>query len=123
MPLIGLLALRLPAMPPTPPAGKEAAPGALFERLYAAPLIMLAPLAMGAIETAKYNLTPIYARRIALGDEVAAALIMASGLGVLLLQPLIGRMADRLGPRVALIACAAGGLVLPLAIAALGAKP
>jgi MFS family permease len=124
IPMAGLLAvLLLPATPLTPPKGEAAKPRALFARMKAAPLIMLAPLAMGAIETAKYNLTPIYARRVELSDDVAAALITASGLGVLLLQPLVGWVADRIGPVRGLMACALAGLTLPLAIAAIGANP
>jgi MFS family permease len=84
---------------------------------------MLAPLAMGAIETAKYNLVPIYARRIQLSDDVAAGLITASGLGVLLLQPAVGWLADKIGARAGLMLCALAGVALPLAIAAVGAAP
>lgn len=122
-PVVGLVALLAPSAPATAPTGAAAAPSALFARIKTAPLIMLAPLAMGAIETAKYNLVPIYARRIDLSDDIAAALISASGLGVLLLQPLVGWMADKIGARAGLILCALAGAAAPLAIAAVGPAP
>lgn len=117
---IGLLALALPGPGLTAPEGESAKPAALWDRIRAAPIVFLAPLAMGAIETAKYNLIPIYARRVGLSDEVAGGLITASGLGVLLLQPMIGALGDRLGPRRTLALCAIGGAGLPLAVAAVG---
>jgi MFS family permease len=119
----GLLAMALPGPGLTAPEGESARPSALWDRIRAAPIVFLAPLAMGAIETAKYNLIPIYARRVGLGDETAAQLITASGLGVLLLQPLIGALGDRLGPRLTLALCALAGAGLPLAVAAVGAAP
>jgi predicted MFS family arabinose efflux permease len=119
--LIGLAGLLLPGPGLTSPEGEHARPSALLARILAAPIVFLAPVAMGAIETAKYNLVPIYARRAGLGDEVAAGMITASGLGVLLLQPAIGALGDRLGPRWTLALCAAAGIALPLLVAAVGA--
>jgi MFS family permease len=118
-----LLFLALPAAPLTAPEGHAARPAALIARIASAPAVMLGPFIMGAIETAKYNLVPIYARRVGLGDEVAAGMITASGVGVLLLQPLIGLAADRFGVRPALVFCALAGVAAPLAVAAVGAAP
>jgi MFS family permease len=84
--------------------------------------VMMAPFIMGAIEIAKYNLIPIYARRIGLGDETAALMVTASGVGVLALQPMIGLLADRLGVRRTLALCAVCGVGLPLALLAVGAQ-
>jgi predicted MFS family arabinose efflux permease len=120
---LGLLLMLLPARALPTPEGEAARSTALFSRIKAAPIVMLAPLAMGAIETAKYNLVPIYARRIGLSDEVAATMITASGIGVLILQPLLGLVADRLGVKRTLALCAGAGTLLPLAIAAVGAMP
>jgi MFS family permease len=88
--MLGLFLLLLPGRAPPPPEGESASPKALWERMKTAPIVMAAPLAMGAIETAKYNLIPIYARRIGFADEVGAAMITAAGLGVLVMQPLLG---------------------------------
>jgi predicted MFS family arabinose efflux permease len=118
--LVGLLLLLLPARTPPAPEGESAAPKALLARIKAAPILMLAPLAMGAIETAKYNLIAIYARRVGLSDETGAAMITAAGLGVLLFQPLIGMLADRIGVKRCLVLCCGAGLLLPLVIAAAG---
>lgn len=116
----GLFLLLLPGRAPPPPEGESASPKALWERIKAAPIVMAAPLAMGAIETAKYNLIPIYARRIGFPDEVGAAMITAAGLGVLVMQPLLGLLADRFGVKRSLALCAAAGAILPLVIAAIG---
>lgn len=115
--LLGIVAMALPGPGLTAPEGEAGKPQALLARIRTAPILMLAPLAMGAIETAKYNLIPIYARRAGLGDDIAALMITASGVGVLLFQPLIGALADRLGPRRTLALCASAGVILPLGVA------
>lgn len=117
---LGLLALIAPGPGLSAPKGDGAKPTALLARIRAAPVVMLAPLAMGAIETAKYNLIPIYARRVGMDDVTAAQMITASGFGVLLLQPLVGALGDRLGAGRTLALCALAGVGLPLAVAAMG---
>jgi predicted MFS family arabinose efflux permease len=119
--MLGLFLLLLPGRAPPPPEGESASPKALWERMKTAPIVMAAPLAMGAIETAKYNLIPIYARRIGFADEVGAAMITAAGLGVLVMQPLLGLLADRFGVKRSLAFCALTGMILPLVIAGMGA--
>jgi predicted MFS family arabinose efflux permease len=121
--LIALVFLFLPGPGLTAPEGHAARPSALLARIASAPSVMLAPLVMGAIETAKYNLIPIYARRVGLGDDVAAMMVTASGVGVLLLQPLVGALADRFGAGRALFGCGLAGLLTPLLITAAGANP
>ncbi|MFZ4120468.1 MAG: MFS transporter [Caulobacterales bacterium] len=120
---LGLLLLVLPAKAPSAPHGASARPQALLARIAAAPVVMLAPLAMGAIETAKYNLIPIFARRVELGDEIGAMMVTAAGLGVLVMQPFLGMLADRIGVRPALSLCALVGIGAPLTIAAAGNAP
>ncbi|MBI1188702.1 MAG: MFS transporter [Alphaproteobacteria bacterium] len=117
---IALLPLALPGPGLTAPDAESARPAALLRRIGAAPIIMLAPLAMGAIETAAYTLLPVYARRIGFDDQIAAYTIAACGLGNLLLQPAIGWAADRVGARATLLACALAGAVLPATIAFAG---
>jgi MFS family permease len=119
----GLLALAAPGPGLTAPEGAAGRPSALVARIVAAPIVMLAPLAMGAIETAKYNLIPIYARSLGMGDAIAAQMITAAGIGVLMLQPLVGALGDKLGPRRTLGLCALAGIGLPLGLAAVGAAP
>ncbi|NWG54311.1 MAG: MFS transporter [Hydrogenophilaceae bacterium] len=115
-----LLPLCLPGRGLTAPDAEAARPSALLRRIGAAPIIMLAPFAMGAIETAAYTLLPVYARRVGFDDQIAAYTIAACGLGNLLLQPAIGWTADRLGARTTLLFCALAGAVLPLVIASAG---
>jgi predicted MFS family arabinose efflux permease len=121
--LAGMAFALLPGPGLTAPEGAAARPSALLARIAAAPAVMMAPFIMGAVEIAKYNLIPIYARRVGLGDDTAALMVTASGVGVLLLQPLIGLLADRLGVRLTLALCAACGVGLPLALLAVAAAP
>lgn len=116
--LLAILPLLLPGRGLTAPEGDAARPSALMSRLRAAPVIMLAPFAMGALETAAYTLLPVYARRIGFDDQIAAYTIAACGLGNLLLQPFVGWVADRLGARTTLLLCAFAGAALPFGIAA-----
>jgi MFS family permease len=120
--IAGMAFALLPGKGLTAPEGAAARPSALLARIAAAPAVMMAPFIMGAIEIAKYNLIPIYARRIGLGDETAALMVTASGVGVLALQPMIGLLADRLGVRRTLALCAVCGVGLPLALLAVGAQ-
>lgn len=123
IPLLGLLAMALPGPSLTAPEGSSGSPRALLSRIKAAPIVMLAPLAMGAIETAKYNLIPIYARRVGFSDDMPGLMIAAAGIGVLVLQPLMGALGDKLGAPRTLMICSALGAALPLAIAGIGAQP
>lgn len=118
---LGLLALTTPGPGLTAPEGEAGKPAALLARIRNAPVVMMAPLAMGAIETAKYNLIPIYARRVGHDDAVATQMITAAGIGVLVLQPAIGALGDRLGARWTLALCATAGVLFPFAILAMGA--
>lgn len=118
---LGLAALLAPGPGLTAPEGEASKPAALLARIRNAPVVMLAPFAMGAIETAKYNLIPIYARRVGHEDAVATQMITAAGIGVLVLQPAIGALGDRIGAKATLALCACAGIALPFAILAAGA--
>lgn len=115
--IVGALALVLPGPGLPPSDAAESRPAALFGRIWAAPLLMAAPLTMGAIETAAFNFLPIWARRESLGDGTGAAIITAMGLGNLLLQPLVGILADRFGARAAMLACGLVAATVPLVLA------
>ncbi|MBI1251037.1 MAG: MFS transporter [Alphaproteobacteria bacterium] len=117
---VGALFTLLPGPGVTAPKGDAAHPDALVRRIAAAPALMLGPLVMGAIETAKYNLLPIYARDVGFADAAAPLTITAAGFGVLTLQPLIGALADRIGAQGALVVCASVGATAPFAIVAAG---
>jgi predicted MFS family arabinose efflux permease len=110
-----VLPLLLPGDGLTAPKGAGARPAALLTRLAAAPIIMAAPLAMGAIETGAFNLLPLYARRVGFDDSVAALTVAAMGLGNLFMQPFVGWVGDRIGARATLMLCALSGAALPLA--------
>ncbi len=74
--------------------------------LFAAPLITLAALIYGAMETLLFNLFSVYGLRTGLEDEAAAALIAAFSAGVILCQLPVGWLADHMNRIALLIACA-----------------
>jgi MFS family permease len=103
--LLGLLPLLLKGPDATPPAPGAARLSVMAKAFTVAPLIFLAPLVMAAIETALFNLGPIYARDRGFSDQTAALVITAMALGNLTLQVPIGWATDKIGPhRMMLIA-------------------
>lgn len=121
--LLGACAVLLPGPGLSAPDQEGARARALLSRIGVAPLTMLAPLAMGAIETAKYNLLPVYGRRVGLPDDASAYLVTAAGLGVLCCQLPLGALADRIGAGRVLVGCAMFGAAAPAAIWAAGDNP
>lgn len=84
----------------------------------AAPALFIPALAIGAIETAAFNLFPIWVRKIGFEDNMAGTILAAAALGNILLQGPIGLLADKIGriKAIALIAIIAfiGPLILIL---------
>jgi MFS family permease len=71
----------------------------------AAPVIMLAGLAGGAIESAGYTLLPVYGVKLGLPEATAVLMLTMYYAGNLVLQIPLGMLADRFDRRRALIAC------------------
>ena len=69
----------------------------------AAPALFIPALAIGAIETAAFNLFPIWVRKIGFEDNMAGTILAAAALGNILLQGPIGILADKIGRIKALI--------------------
>lgn len=111
------LVLLIPARPATRPEGEAARPGALWQRLRLAPVLFVPALAMGAIETAAFNLFPLWVRRMGFEDAMAGLLIAASALGNVVLQGPIGMIADRFGRTRALLLVSVPAVVGPLVMA------
>lgn len=63
----------------------------------AAPALFIPALAIGAIETAAFNLFPIWIREIGFEDKMAGLILAAAALGNILLQGPIGILADKIG--------------------------
>lgn len=111
------LVLLVPARAATRPEGEAARPGALWQRLRLAPVLFVPALAMGAIETAAFNLFPLWVRRMEFEDSMAGLLIAASALGNVVLQGPIGMIADRFGRTRALLLVSVPAVVGPLVMA------
>lgn len=62
-----------------------------------APALFIPALAIGAIETAAFNLFPIWVRKIGFEDNMAGLILAAAALGNILLQGPIGILADKIG--------------------------
>jgi MFS family permease len=75
-----------------------------------APVVMLAGLAGGAIETALFTLLPVYGLRVALAEGTAVLMLTFYYIGNLILQFPLGWLADRFDRRAALCWCV--GIVL-----------
>lgn len=81
-----------------------------------APSALVAAAAFGAIETGMLNFLPVWGVRAGYSPADAASLLAAIAFGNVLLLPLIGWMADRLGPGRTLTFCAAISVIAPLSL-------
>lgn len=61
------------------------------------PLLFLPAFVIGAIETAAFNLLPVWVRRIELNVSIEGLIITACAFGNLLLQTPIGALSDKIG--------------------------
>jgi MFS family permease len=121
-----LLAALLPVMM-LPGAGAGAGGGAgagsrrpladLFRSLRFAPIVMLAAVVAGLVESADLALLPLFGLRAGLPERAALFLVTVFMAGNVVLQMPIGLLADRLGRRTILAGCAvassAGPMLLP----------
>ena len=124
---LGALALALTAVPLVrvghlPPAAYDAEPPrSLAALLRAAPVVMLAALVAGLVESADLSLLPVFGLQSGLDERYALLLVTVFLAGNVILQLPIGALADRYGRRFVLGACALasalGPLLLPTAMA------
>ena len=124
---VGALALALTAVPlvrvgHVPPAAYDAEPPrSLSALLRAAPVVMLAALVAGLVESADLSLLPVFGLQSGLDERYALLLVTVFLAGNVILQLPIGGLADRFGRRFVLAACALastfGPLLLPPAMA------
>lgn len=119
----------LAPLPPTTPAAKDARATALISRFRDAPAVFLGVLTLGAIEMSMVNFAPIYGRDTfaplfpddpAQGLRIGGGVLVAVTAGMVLLQPLLGWLADKVGARRVLWLCAVSSLAGPWAMIAAG---
>jgi len=116
---LALTAVPLLCVPYTQGNTDEAArPAHLLRLLAAAPVIMLAALIAGLVESADVSLLPVFGLQRGFNEAAALSLLTVFLAGNVFLQLPIGWGADRLGRRSALAICALisalGPLLLPL---------
>jgi len=116
---VGALALALTALPllrvgHVPPAAYETEqPRPLFALLRAAPVVMLAALVAGLVESADLSLLPVFGLQSGLTERHALLLVTVFLAGNVILQLPIGALADRYGRRFVLAACAIASALGP----------
>lgn len=85
-----------------------------------APALLVAVLVSAATQQSTYALMPVFGASYGLAEATLATLITALSLGNIILQIPLGLLAERLGGRAMIVACAATtalcALLLPLAI-------
>jgi len=77
--------------------------------LHLAPVIMLASVVSGFVDSATLALLPLYGLRVGMDAGTAIELVAISTFGAVALQLPIGWVADRFGRRATLIGCALSG--------------
>jgi MFS family permease len=116
-----LTLLPLVWLPPLRREGRSpAAPTGLLRTAAFAPVVMIAALVAGLVESADLALLPLFGLHAGLGEREALLLLTVFMIGNVLLQTPIGVLADRFGRRTMLAVCAAlsvlGPLLLPVCI-------
>ena len=96
---------------PTPQASH---PGHLLRLLGAAPVVMLAAMVAGLVESTDISLLPVFGLASGMDERASLMLVTAFLAGNVVLQLPVGRIADRWGRRHALAVCAAAGVAGPL---------
>jgi MFS family permease len=125
---VGALALALTALPlllvsHAPPAApsRERLPWLRITR--AGPIVMLAALSAGLVESAYVSLLPVFGVLRGLDEHAALLLVTVFLAGNVLLQLPIGRVADHLGRRRVLAACAVVCVAGPVVLSAVMGRP
>jgi MFS family permease len=96
--------------PPTPGHSTHG----VLRLIAAAPVIMLAGLGGGAIESAGYALLPVYGVKLGLAEATAVLMLTMYYAGNLVLQIPLAMLADRFDRRRMLVACFVVALVCPV---------
>ncbi len=97
-----------------------APPGGLMSAVHAAPVVMLAALVAGLVESADLTLLPLFGLHAGIGERASLLLVTVFMAGNVVLKMPIGLLADRYGRRFLLGICALlsgiGPLLLPACI-------
>ena len=108
--------------PPRTDRDPHAAQG-LLRMLRSAPVVMLAALIAGLVESADVSLLPVFGLHRGLNERASLLLVTVFLAGNVLLQLPIGSLADRLGRRVVLAACSIVSMIGPLLLPSVMSAP
>jgi MFS family permease len=111
--------LLLPGVPLTDGGAAAVASKSLGRCLRFAPLVMLAALVAGLVESADLSLLPVFGLHSGLTEHASLALITVFLAGNVVLQMPIGQLADRFGRRLVLGLCALASVLGPAFLPAL----
>lgn len=96
-----------------------------FARL--APALLVAVMVSAAAQQSTYSLMPVFGAAYGLAEATLAALVTALSVGNIVLQVPLGLLAERLGARTMIVACAlaaaTGALLLPVLVGTIGLWP
>jgi MFS family permease len=105
------------------PAQEATPPRYLFRLAAAAPIVMLAAMVAGLVESADISLLPVFGLVNGLGENASLMLVTAFLAGNVILQLPVGWLADRAGRRRVLAGCAIVSVVGPLLLTPALATP
>jgi MFS family permease len=121
---LALTALPLLISPHTPAAERGAQRSLRLARiLRAAPVVMLAALIAGLVESADVSLLPVFGLQRGLDERSSLLLVTVFLTGNVFLQLPIGGLADRCGRRIVLVNCALVSMIGPLLLSPLMHTP
>jgi MFS family permease len=126
---VGALCMALTALPllaaRDPPTGDAGTSDRLqwLRTVRAAPIVMLAALSAGLVESAYVSLLPVFALLRGLDERSSLLLVSVFLAGNVILQLPIGRLGDRLGRERALLLCAAVCVLGPILLSAVLGVP
>jgi MFS family permease len=115
-----LLMVGVPAAQLEPAAKTKAAENRFITVYRAAWFALIPSLVYGIMEASMSSSFPLYALRISLNEDWISILLLAFGIGSLILQLPLGTLSDRIGRKPVLIACGMIGGVCFLAVPAAG---
>ncbi|MBD2867624.1 MFS transporter [Paenibacillus sp. IB182493] len=118
--LVLLLVLRLGNETPQRAADGEAAGNRFFRTYRAAWFVLIPGILYGLMEASMNSSFPLYGLRIGLDQHWISLLLLAFGVGSLILQLPLGIWSDRIGRKPVLIACGAVGSAAFLLVPAAG---
>ena len=126
--VVGAVCLALTALPllaaRDPEAGDATGDRLQWLRIArAAPIVMLAALIAGLVESAYVSLLPVFALLRGLDEHSALLLVTVFLAGNVILQLPIGRLGDRLGREPVLVLCAAVCVIGPILLSAVMGVP